>query len=109
RIALYGKPDMVPLPRPVAEVCALAKRDLSPGEVFDAIGETCYRSWTMTVEDARASRAVPVGLLEGGRVTAPVRKGELLTSANAVPDVSTNLYRLRALQDEMLRNARQAA
>ena len=28
RIMLYGKPDMVPLPRPVAEVCAVAKRDL---------------------------------------------------------------------------------
>jgi predicted homoserine dehydrogenase-like protein len=28
RIMLYGKPDMVPLPQPVAEVCAVAKRDL---------------------------------------------------------------------------------
>ena len=29
RIMLYGKPDMVPLPNPVAEVCAVAKRDLA--------------------------------------------------------------------------------
>jgi predicted homoserine dehydrogenase-like protein len=42
-----------------------------------------------------------VGLLEGGRVLAPVRKGELLTRANAAPDPSTNLFRLRKLQDEM--------
>ncbi|HHY51362.1 MAG TPA: homoserine dehydrogenase, partial [Alphaproteobacteria bacterium] len=102
RIMLYGKPDMVPLPRPVAEVCALAKRDLSPGETLDAIGETCYRSWTMTVEDARAQRAIPVGLLEGGKVTAPVKKGELLTAANARPDPTTRLYALRQRQDEML-------
>ncbi|TIR45043.1 MAG: homoserine dehydrogenase, partial [Mesorhizobium sp.] len=60
RIMLYGKPDMVPLPKPVAEVCAVAKRDLAAGEIFDAIGETCYRSWTMTVAEARASHAVPV-------------------------------------------------
>jgi predicted homoserine dehydrogenase-like protein len=105
RIMLHGKADMVPLPRPVAEVCAVAKRDLRPGETFDAIGETCYRSFTMTVADARAARAVPVGLLEGGKVLAPVRKGELLTAANAAPDATTRLYALRKLQDEMLYGA----
>jgi predicted homoserine dehydrogenase-like protein len=31
-----------------------------------------------------------------------VRKGELLTAHNAAPDVSTNLFRLRRLQEEML-------
>ena len=101
RIMLYGRPDMVPLDRPVAEVCAVAKRDLKVGETFDAIGETCYRSFTMTIGDARQRHAVPVGLLEGGKVLAPVKKGELLTTANAAPDPSTNLYRLRKLQDEM--------
>ena len=102
RIMLYGKPDMVPLANPVAEVCALAKRDLAAGEALDAIGETCYRSWTMTVGDARAARAIPVGLLEGGRATAPIRKGELITTANATPDTSTKLYAMRKRQDEML-------
>ncbi len=102
RIMLYGKPDMVPLANPVAEVCAVAKRDLKPGEPLDAIGETCYRSWTMTVADARAAAAIPVGLLEGGTVTAPIRKGELLTAANAIPDTSTKLFALRKRQDEML-------
>jgi predicted homoserine dehydrogenase-like protein len=101
RIMLYGRPDMVPLPNPVAEVCALAKRDLSVGETFDAIGETCYRSWTMTVTDARAQHAIPVGLLECGKVTAPVRKGELLTAANAAPDPTTRLFALRQRQDQM--------
>ena len=47
RAVLYGTADMKPLPRPVAEVCALAKRDLKAGEVLDFIGETCYRSWAM--------------------------------------------------------------
>jgi predicted homoserine dehydrogenase-like protein len=101
RIMMYGKPDMVPLPQPVAEVCAVAKRDLAAGETFDAIGETCYRSFTMTIEDARARHAMPVGLLEGGKVTAPVRKGELLTAANAMPDTSTRLFALRQRQNQM--------
>jgi predicted homoserine dehydrogenase-like protein len=99
---LHGKPDMVPLPNPVAEVCAVAKRDLKPGESLDAIGETCYRSYTMTVLDSRAAGAVPVGLLEGGRTTAAVAKGELLTQANCTPDTTTRLYALRQAQDRML-------
>lgn len=102
RIMLYGKPDMVPMPNPVAEVCAVAKRDLAVGETFDAIGETCYRSFILTVEDARRQRAVPVGLLEGGKVTTPVKKGQLLTTANALPDQTTRLYALRQRQDQML-------
>ena len=102
RVALYGRPDMVPLDRPVAEVCALAKRDLKPGERLDAIGEFTYRSWIMTVEDARAANAVPCGLLEGGTVTAPVAKGELLTYANAAPDPSSGLVALRRKQDELV-------
>lgn len=101
RIVLYGKPDMVPLPRPVAEVCAVAKRDLAVGETFDAIGETCYRSYTMTAGEAAAKGAVPVGLLEGGKVLAPVKKGELLTVRNATPDTSTMLYALRRRQEQM--------
>ena len=102
RIMLHGKPDMVPLPSPVAEVCAVAKRDLRAGETLDAIGETCYRSFTMTIGDSRAAKALPVGLLEGGKVTAAVKKGELLTSANSQPDTSTRLFALRQAQDRML-------
>ena len=105
RIMLYGKADMVPLARPVAEVCAVAKRDLKPGETFDAIGETCYRSYAMTAVDARAKGAVPVGLLEGGKVIAAVKKGDLLTRANAEPDKSTRLWALRERQEGMLSGA----
>lgn len=101
RIMLHGKADMVPLPHPVAEVCAVAKRDLAAGETFDAIGETCYRSWTMTVGEARGAGAVPVGLLEGGKVLKSVRKGELLTAHNAAPDPTTKLFDLRRRQDQM--------
>ena len=103
RIMLYGRPDMVPLPTPVAEVCARRqarsrrrrdlrcdRRDLLP--VLDHDGR----------RGARRRRAVPVGLLEGGKVLKPVRKGELLTTANAAPDQTTRLFALRQRQDQML-------
>jgi predicted homoserine dehydrogenase-like protein len=102
RAVLTGKPDMVPLDTPVAEVCAVAKRDLKAGETLDSIGEYMYRSLTMTVPDARAARAIPCGLLEGGKITAAIRKGELLTYANAVPDKTTKLYAMRMKQEAMV-------
>ncbi|MCB1453655.1 MAG: homoserine dehydrogenase, partial [Rhizobiaceae bacterium] len=105
RAVLYGKADMVPLDRPVAEVCALAKRDLKPGETLDAIGEYMYRSWIMTAPDARAAKAVPCGLLEGGKVTAAVKKGELLTLENVEPDPGSKLVELRRRQDELVLNS----
>src|SRR5690606_23025938 len=45
RVVLHGKADMVPLDRPVAEVCAVAKKDLGPGDRLDAIGQYGYRAW----------------------------------------------------------------
>lgn len=102
RAVLYGKADMVPMPRPVAEVCAVAKKDLAVGETLDQIGEYCYRAWIMTVEEARGAQAIPCGLLTGARVTAPIRRGDLITRANATVPASSKIASLRARQDAML-------
>ncbi len=102
RAVLYGTADMQPLDRPVAEVCARAKRDIKAGETLDAIGETCYRSWAMDADEARAVGAVPVGLLHGAKAVAPIAKGDLITADKVEPDASSELFRLRLLQDKML-------
>jgi predicted homoserine dehydrogenase-like protein len=103
RAVLYRAPDMVPLPVPTSEVCALAKKDLMPGDKLDAIGEYTYRAWIMTVQDAAKSGAVACGLLEGGKVTRPIKKGELLTSANVALDTASRIYALKEMQNAMLR------
>jgi predicted homoserine dehydrogenase-like protein len=102
RVVLYGKADMVPMPRPVAEVCAVAKRDLQPGDILDQIGEYCYRAWIMTSGEARAAGAIPCGLLTGAKVTASIKKGELITKANAAVPADSKIAILRARQDAML-------
>ena len=105
RVVLYGKADMVPLAKPVAEVCAVAKKDLKPGDRLDAIGEYCYRAWIMTAGEARSAGAIPCGLLQGGSVTAPIKKGELITSANAAPAQGSKIVELRARQDRLVYGA----
>jgi predicted homoserine dehydrogenase-like protein len=95
RAVLDGEAEMFPLARPVAEVCARAKRDLRPGETLDAIGETCYRSFAMNADEARAANAWPVGLLHGGRVTGPIAKGDLITRDKVSLPEDTPLMRMR--------------
>ena len=105
RAVLYGKADMVPLTRPVAEVCAVAKKDLKPGDMLDAIGQYSYRAWVMTREEAATQTAIPCGLLEGGKVTANIAKGELITYQNAMTAPGSKIAALRALQDNMVKSA----
>ncbi len=102
RAVLYGKADMVPMARPVAEVCAVAKKDMAVGEVLDQIGEYCYRAWIMTAAEARSAAAIPCGLLTGAKITAPIKKGDLITRANAAVPANSKIAMLRARQDAML-------
>lgn len=108
RAVLYGRADMAPIATPTAEVCAVAKRDLRPGESLDAIGEYAYRAWAMTAVDARARQAVPCGLLEGAKVTQPIKKGELLTYAQVAVDPRSKLAEFRRRQDEMIHGKAEA-
>ena len=105
RAVLHGRADMAPIAKPVAEVCAVAKRDLRPGDKLDAIGEYTYRAWAMTVEDARAQGAIPCGLLEQAIVRQPIAKGALITTANTAVDATSRIVELRRRQDEMVYGA----
>ena len=102
RAVMNGKADMVPLDRPVAEVCAVAKRDIAVGQTLDQIGEYCYRAWILEADDARSRRAVPCGLLAGATVKKAIAKGELLSYDAVTPDASTRIVELRKQQDALL-------
>ncbi len=102
RAVLYGTADMRPLPHPTSEVCAVAKKDLKPGDTLDALGEYCYRAWIMTYGGAQKKHAIPCGLLEKARVTQPIKKGDLITYNNTAVDQSSGIVALRKRQDELL-------
>jgi predicted homoserine dehydrogenase-like protein len=80
----------------------VAKKDLRPGDTLDSIGEYAYRAWIMTYEGAAAAQAIPCGLLEMGKVTKPIRKGELITYGNTTVDQTSRIVALRRRQDELL-------
>ena len=100
KAVLHGTADMAPLDHPVAEAISVAKRDLKPGETLGKIGETEYRAWAMTAEQARDSNAVPLGLAEQARVIKPVKAGEYLTYDNCVPDDGLIVTQIRKRLDQ---------
>jgi predicted homoserine dehydrogenase-like protein len=102
RAVLHHHCDMRPLDRPSAEVCAVAKRDLAAGERLDAIGEYTHRAFTLEYEAARAAGAVPIGLVEGGRTTRAIRRGELLSRLNTSLPTDSRIVELRRRQDLMI-------
>ncbi|RCL03629.1 MAG: SAF domain-containing protein [Candidatus Tokpelaia sp. JSC161] len=104
RVILYGKPDMVPLDKPVAEVCAVAKKNLKPGDQLDCIGLYTYRAWIMRVEEAYQAKAIPCGLLEGASVVAPIKEGALITKKNTKIKKNQWIAKVRAKQDQLMYN-----
>jgi predicted homoserine dehydrogenase-like protein len=107
-LTLRRKSNMVPLDRLVAEVFAVAKRDLQPGDVLDAIGGTAYYSLIDTYPKARAEGLLPVGLAKGARVLRPIPCDQPVTYADVELRPSTILD-LRNLQELMFTGALSAS
>jgi len=98
---IYGESTIVSR-RLVSEAAALAKRDLQPGEVVGEIGCPDFFGRTYTHQDAQAHKAIPLGLVPGGRVIRAIPRGDLLTEENLAPDPDKFVFKLRKMQDAQL-------
>ena len=63
----------------VAEVVAVAKRDLANGETLDGIGGFTVRGRLMPARDALARRVLPIGLAHGCRLRRALPAGSVIT------------------------------
>jgi predicted homoserine dehydrogenase-like protein len=97
---IYGESGGHPLPRPVAECLAIAKRPLKAGQTLDAIGEYCYRGSIDTAEAARRDNLLPLGLAKGCTLGRDVAVGEPIRYADLAELPDTALIRLRKRQDQ---------
>ena len=79
---------------------AVAKRDLAVGEKLGLIGESDYRGHAVTWADARTKGMIPIGIAEKAKVVKAVKKGELLTYENCVPDDSLVVTQIRRRLDQ---------
>ena len=72
RAVLYGEPTIASRDNPSAEVVAVAKRDLEPGETLGSIGSADYYTCIYGVDEARDM--LPMGLAEGARTTQAIKQ-----------------------------------
>ena len=76
--ALRGEPTGVPAGFN-ADVVAVAKKDLEPGETLDGEGGYCVWGRLMPAAEATARSALPIGMAHGNPLARRVAKGALLT------------------------------
>ena len=99
--ALLGRPTGTPLPVPVADVVACAKRDLRRGERLDGSGGATVYGQIERAEVARAQNLLPLGLADGVTLTQDVPKAAPLTHAMVALDEANFAARLRREQDAL--------
>jgi predicted homoserine dehydrogenase-like protein len=79
RVALFRDAIAKPLGGPVAEVCAVAKRDLEAGETLDDYGMYMTYGEAVNAEEMCNNRYLPEGLVEGCVLTRDIPKDAVIT------------------------------
>ncbi|MGQ0702397.1 MAG: NAD(P)H-dependent oxidoreductase [Gemmatimonadales bacterium] len=79
RAVLFRDPTVASLGGPVCEVVAVAKRDLRPGEQLDGTGGYCTYGLVENAPQARAAKALPVGISQGCILRRAVARDQMLT------------------------------
>jgi predicted homoserine dehydrogenase-like protein len=104
RVVLFKDNLAPPLSGPVVEICAVAKRDLKPGEVLDDYG--MYMTYGEAVNAAEMSqmRYLPEGLVEGCVVKRPIPKDQVITYHDVELPLGRIADQLRAEQYRHFRN-----
>lgn len=100
RAVIYGEATITSLPEPTAEVVAVAKRDLKPGEKLGPIGASDYYGNVREVKSA--SEMLPLGLAAGATVKQSVSKGEEIPRSAVELAGSSFIAELRTKQDELV-------
>jgi predicted homoserine dehydrogenase-like protein len=99
RVMLAGDAVLQPLAGPRVDVVAVAKTELAPGTVIDALGGYCSYGTCERYEVARAERLLPMGLAAGCRLKRRVARDAVLTYDDVDRPAGRLIDRLRAEQD----------
>lgn len=87
----------------VADTITVAKKDLKAGERLDPIGGYTVYGSIEEHEVAKKENLVPIGLIdENTKVLKNIKKGEFITYDMVELDTSTEIYKLRKIQEEKI-------
>ncbi|MFW6006873.1 MAG: NAD(P)H-dependent oxidoreductase [Halanaerobiales bacterium] len=95
-------PTGAPRGKPVAEVVAVAKKDLSQGKKLDGLGGETVKGIIYTASEAERENYLPVGLANKVVLAEDVAKGEPITKDMLKKPGDSFAWKLRAVQEEIL-------
>lgn len=98
RVVLFGDNVAPPLDGPVVEVCAVAKRDLTAGEVLDEYGMYMTYGEAVNADEMSTMRYLPEGLVEGCKLKRAIQKDQALTYNDVELPANRLADKLRAEQ-----------
>jgi predicted homoserine dehydrogenase-like protein len=98
RVVLFRDSLAKPIAGPVVEVCAVAKRDLQPGEVLDDYGMYMTYGEAVNVDEMSQKRYLPEGLVAGCRLLHGIKKDGVVTYDDVELPQDRLADRLRAEQ-----------
>jgi len=98
---LYGKPTGAPIGVPVADVIAVAKRDLQAGETLDGSGGKTVYGLIERAAIVRAGNLLPLTMTNGVRLTRAVPADQPITYDMIERPPDSFLWSLRAEQDKI--------
>ena len=98
-VVLRGEPTGCPIGFH-ADVVAIAKRNLHPGEVLDGEGGYTVYGGLLPATMSLRQGALPAGLAHGARMAAPVNAGEIILRSAVRLDDSSTAVRLRRELEE---------
>jgi predicted homoserine dehydrogenase-like protein len=96
------KSNMAPLDRLVAEVFAVAKKELQPGDNLDGIGGSSFYSSIDLYSVAQAERLLPVGLAKHAVVQRKIPVDQPITLDDVTLHRPSTILDLRQLQDDWM-------
>lgn len=101
-VGLTGRSCLEPLPRPVADVIAIAKRDLRAGERLDGPGGMTLRGAIDRAEVILQEGLLSLGMADGLTLLRDVAAGQPVPLDAVTLDESEPLVRLKREQDALL-------
>jgi predicted homoserine dehydrogenase-like protein len=84
-----------------ADVVAVAKSDLSAGQVLDGEGGFCVWGKLMPAKTSLAHGGLPIGLAHGVALKNNIPKGSVLTWSDVAIDTTTQAYKVRKEMEAM--------
>jgi predicted homoserine dehydrogenase-like protein len=102
RALLNRQAAIVPIGQ-VSDTIAVTKKNIKAGERLDGIGGYCVRGVIESHKVTKENGFIPIGLIAGNCVAKrDIPNGTAITHEDVAIDTTTTVWKLRALQEELL-------